>query len=675
MRINNRLTTLIFTLVLAGIGGRAALAIDCDTLPERRTIEFDSMGVFQFQFGGASCWGWEAPDGRHYAIMGGQRSIGFVDVQTMTIVDTVPTQNCVWRELKTYRNYCYAVSECTGDKQGMMIIDMQYLPDSVHYVGSYSSGGNIRSHCISIDTAKGFCYLVRQNYSGFRIVSLANPESPVDVGGVTTPDLHDMTAFNDTVYAAEGDNSSFSIWNCTNKSSPVMLARVTIPGDGYVHNAWPTDDRKFLATTEEVPAGRTLKIWNKQNLGSISLVSQYLGPGQIPHNAHVEKDYLFVAHYTSGVSILDFTYPDCPVVREEFDTYTQNNNPQYEGCWGVYPHTNGSGWVYASNIDGRLFVFKFSVNPHPASAEFTATPRLANVPFDANFTSEGLDLEEWAWDFGDGGQSTAQHPVHTYTAPGAFDVSLAVAGPVGTDTVVSTGFVRALADSLIARDTSIDVGSSVVWDINLTNTVPISQLVLPVLLSNVPSQATLDSIVTTAGRLGYFESHLLTYDHQEFGGMAFRLTADNGGGALPLPPGTGSIARVYLTIKPTSVPGNQVVMYMPTLGPNVLGATTVEGTFPPVVTAGRITFTGTQTCECDCHGDPVCDGVTDVQDVITAINVAFRNGSDLLDPLCPTANRLDVDCSTNVDILDVVGMVDVAFRNGDPAQLFCDPCT
>jgi PKD repeat protein len=44
------------------------------------------------------------------------------------------------------------------------------------------------------------------------------------------------------------------------------------------------------------------------------------------------------------------------------------------------------------------------------------------------------DIDEWAWDFGDGGTSTLQHPTHEYTAAGDYTVSLTVAGPGGSDT-------------------------------------------------------------------------------------------------------------------------------------------------------------------------------------------------------------------------------------------------
>lgn len=82
------------------------------------------------------------------------------------------------------------------------------------------------------------------------------------------------------------------------------------------------------------------------------------------------------------------------------------------------------------------------------------------------------------------------------------------------------------------------------------------------------------------------------------------------------------------------------------------------------------------TCACDCHGNPVCDAVIcDVLDVVSAVNVAFRNASAIPDPNadCPYETT-DVDCSTFTDVIDVIKIVNVAFRNANPATEFCDPC-
>jgi hypothetical protein len=80
-------------------------------------------------------------------------------------------------------------------------------------------------------------------------------------------------------------------------------------------------------------------------------------------------------------------------------------------------------------------------------------------------------------------------------------------------------------------------------------------------------------------------------------------------------------------------------------------------------------------CACRCAHDPRCDGVTDILDVTTIINVAFRDGAPIPDSNanCPRATT-DVDCSGATDILDVTKMINVAFRDGSPAVNFCDPC-
>lgn len=50
---------------------------------------------------------------------------------------------------------------------------------------------------------------------------------------------------------------------------------------------------------------------------------------------------------------------------------------------------------------------------------------LGAVPFEVTFTDLTTgDPDGWLWDFGDGDTSTDQNPVHTYTVPGHYDVTL-----------------------------------------------------------------------------------------------------------------------------------------------------------------------------------------------------------------------------------------------------------
>jgi len=72
-------------------------------------------------------------------------------------------------------------------------------------------------------------------------------------------------------------------------------------------------------------------------------------------------------------------------------------------------------------------------------ASFTADPVEGCAPLEVQFTdtSSGVPTE-WAWDFGEGGTSTAQNPLYTYDTAGTFEVTLVVTNTTGSDTVTGT---------------------------------------------------------------------------------------------------------------------------------------------------------------------------------------------------------------------------------------------
>lgn len=313
---------------------------------------------------GSDCWGWTAPDGAEYAFMG--TAEGIVVVQTdpaIMVIDTIPGpvgNSAGWRDMKTYRHYLYAVSEQNGIRSGLGITDLQYLPDSVHYVGAIPTNGSdsYASHNLSIDTTMGFAYIEGQSDSNaVHILTLANPETPQYVGSFGTETIHDIYADNDIVYLAEGFSSSWSIWDLSSKSSPQRLVSVPVPDGGFLHNIWPTANADYLVTTEET-RDKTVKIWDIRDYSNIRVVSEYLGPSQLAHNAHVQDGMLYISHYESGVIALDLDDPTQPELVAQFDTFTESESPNFRGCWGVYPHTR-NGQIYASNRDGYLTILRF----------------------------------------------------------------------------------------------------------------------------------------------------------------------------------------------------------------------------------------------------------------------------------------------------------------------------
>ena len=76
----------------------------------------------------------------------------------------------------------------------------------------------------------------------------------------------------------------------------------------------------------------------------------------------------------------------------------------------------------------------------PVTAAFTFTADSTGENRNVIFTDQSLgQIERWRWDFGDGGKSTAQNPVHKYKSPGVYVVSLTVSNAISSDT--ATQFV------------------------------------------------------------------------------------------------------------------------------------------------------------------------------------------------------------------------------------------
>lgn len=131
----------------------------------------------------ASCWGYVAPDGQEYALIGCYSGTSIVDLDASPIheVAYVPGSNSEWKELKVWGHYAYAVSE--NPSMGLQIIDLQYLPDSAHLVRSVFTIGprNVgNSHTVTV--ADGYLYLNGGSSNGTTIYSLADPANPTYVG-------------------------------------------------------------------------------------------------------------------------------------------------------------------------------------------------------------------------------------------------------------------------------------------------------------------------------------------------------------------------------------------------------------------------------------------------------------------------------------------------------------
>ncbi len=325
---------------------------------------FEELAVFQFGTNkGSDCWGWQAPNGDQYAIMGMNSGVVFVNATTLQVVDTVTGSGCTWQDMKTYQNYCYAVSECGS---GLRVIDMQYLPDSAHLVGVFptSNSGAMSSHNLFVDSVSGFLYVEGSPglTTAIHMYDLTNPEAPsyVNSFGISNNDVHDFYVISDTAYIAAGSFPVFDIYDLTDKFNPTRIARSVFANAGYIHNIWPSDDRRFAVTTEETN-GKTVKYWYIADYDNIRLAGEYTVPNGLAHNAFMVGDYIFLSQYSSGIVVLDPTNPFCLKEIAAVDLPDDN-------IWGIYPFA-GDSLVYTSDLNGRLFIYRFIEDPAFVSTE------------------------------------------------------------------------------------------------------------------------------------------------------------------------------------------------------------------------------------------------------------------------------------------------------------------
>jgi len=314
----------------------------------------------------SAVWGYVAPDGREYAILGCFDGTSFVDItdadnihQVGFVPSTNPASgNNLWREMKTYSHYAYIVSEVGSS--GIQIVDLQYLPDSVHYVKKFLPAGYSTTHTIS--QSGPYLYVNGASIGqGITIYDLSiDPETPVKRGAYNNDYVHDCRVINDTIYSANIYAGKVSIINAVNKDS---LNRVTsfsnLPGSGP-HNTAITPDRKFILVTDEIgTAPFRLKLWNIEDLGNITFVSNWQPTGittSIVHNVEVYGNYALIGHYSAGIRLVDISNPAVPSEVAWYDTYSSDNNQSYEGCWGGYMFPSGK--IAASDRSTGLYVLK-----------------------------------------------------------------------------------------------------------------------------------------------------------------------------------------------------------------------------------------------------------------------------------------------------------------------------
>ena len=79
-------------------------------------------------------------------------------------------------------------------------------------------------------------------------------------------------------------------------------------------------------------------------------------------------------------------------------------------------------------------------------ASFSATPTEGSAPLTVQFSDTSTNTPiSWVWNFGDGSSSSVQDPVHTYSTPGDYTVTLIATNAAGSNVATETDLVSVTA--------------------------------------------------------------------------------------------------------------------------------------------------------------------------------------------------------------------------------------
>ena len=355
----------------------------CDGFDLMSEISIEELGGPGAE--GNDSWGWTDPEsGNEYALVCTTTGTAFVDVTDPSnpiLLGRLATAtvNSIWRDIKTYNNHAFIVSEAPG--HGMQVFDLTRLrtvanpPETFTADATYNGFGS--AHNIVINEDSGFAYSVGSDTfsGGPHFVNIQDPTNPVAAGGYADASYsHDAQVVNytgpDADYTGKeiliGSNANeVVIVDVTDKSAPVPISTINYSNIGYTHQGWFTDNMEYFLLGDEVDEinfgvnSRTI-VFDFTDLDNPIFHMEYLGPTvAIDHNGYVVGNTFYIANYTAGVRAVDISNISSGVMVESgsFDTYIPDNSTSFHGAWNIYPFFE-SGNILVSDIEGGMLIVK-----------------------------------------------------------------------------------------------------------------------------------------------------------------------------------------------------------------------------------------------------------------------------------------------------------------------------
>ena len=332
----------------------------------QNSYNMDLIGSFEWNSTeGNDIWGWVEPnDGGEYALVGLNDGFACVNVSNPSnpiLEFQIADINSTWRDVKTWGNYAYVTTEADA---GLLIVDLTDMTGSTNWhVSNFTNpntGASVEftaAHNLYIDE-NGICYIFGASSATGSSPSdgaifldvAANATAPHYLGEWNEHYIHDGMVRGDTLYAGCIYAGELYVVDVSDKNNPSTLGTHSTPNN-FTHNAWISDDGDFVFTTDETSDAylAAYDITDCNNIQEVDRIQSNPGSNSIPHNTHVDGNFLITSYYRDGTTVHDISQPNNMVQVAYYDSYSGSGNG-FDGCWGTYPFFP-SGIIISSEIN------------------------------------------------------------------------------------------------------------------------------------------------------------------------------------------------------------------------------------------------------------------------------------------------------------------------------------
>ena len=345
----------------------------------QNSYNMDLIGSYQWSTTeGNDIWGWVEPnDGGEYALVGlndGFACINVSNPSNPTLEFQIADINSTWRDVKTWGNYAYVTTEADA---GLLIVDLTDMSGNTYWhVSNFTNpttGASVEftaAHNLYIDE-NGICYIFGASSATGSSPSdgaifldvAANATAPHYLGEWNEHYIHDGMVRGDTMYAGCIYAGELYVVDVSDKNNPNTLGTHSTPNN-FTHNAWVSDDGNFVFTTDETSDAylAAYDITDCNNIQEVDRIQSNPGSNSIPHNTHVDGNFLITSYYRDGTTVHDISQPNNMVQVAYYDSYSGSGDG-FDGCWGTFPFFP-SGIIISSDINSstngnaKLLVFE-----------------------------------------------------------------------------------------------------------------------------------------------------------------------------------------------------------------------------------------------------------------------------------------------------------------------------